>query len=108
MLGTDSSHNNGHLRGDLVEDPALSSLDSRSDTSGMTIANTCLMQIHSPRLSTNTKSGMDESVHVSSSWMMNKAMSGMTVQDVPCAYCPDVPSALLHRRYCIECRIKLN
>ena len=72
--------NNCHPRGGLIEDLDLRTMDSRSDTSGMTIKSTGIVSTQSPTLSTGTKSactnaGMNKSVHVFSSWMMNKAMS---------------------------------
>ena len=69
-------------------------MDSRQNTSGMTVKSTTI--------TTSTKSAltndeMNESVQVLSSWMMAKAMWHM-----------DVPSLLLRRGYCAECRITFD
>ena len=50
--------NSCHPRGDLIEDPTLNTLDSRSETSGMTASNTCGIATLSPHLSTRTKSAL--------------------------------------------------
>jgi hypothetical protein len=72
VFGTLTEPRMRHPRGNLVGEPVLSDIDSRQVTSGMTVKNTMV--------STSTKSAfsnaeMSESVHVCSSWMMNKALS---------------------------------
>jgi hypothetical protein len=69
-------------------------MDSRQNTSGMTVKNTT---VSTSAQSASSNDGVKHNIHALPSGMMAKVMWHM-----------DVPSLLLRRRFCAECRITFD